>query len=421
LSELVRLYSDLIRIDTSNPGSTEAEAARYVVDTLAAAGISAETVEPEPSRCSVVSRQAGGNNRLPTLLLHGHLDVVPPQSQGWCEDPFGAVEKDGCIWGRGAADMKHFVAMMLLLQRDIALGRVTPRRNLLFAYFADEEMGGGLGSKWIVENRPDLLADAEEAIGEVGGFRVVLPTGKSIYPVQTEEKGLLWVRISVPGEGGHAAFPRGSNAITRLARLVQRLPERQVVSAPPHAFELMMDELKLLLGDGSAETLLAGLGTFGQMALAASRTTFVPTVARAGTKINTIPEEAEVYIDCRFVPGTSDEALALLRNAMDDDMTYEIVASTPGLASPSATPMLATCSDSIQAVDPGAIVVPFALPAGTDAQHLSAVGIQGYGFVPLVLPADFDYPGVFHASNERLPVSALELGYEILKNFISLY
>src|SRR5919204_1762161 len=104
--ELVEHCRALLRLDTSNPGSTEEAAAAYVVDRLAAAGVETEVIEPEPGRCSVFAFHPGTDPSLPPLVVHGHLDVVPPQDEGWMHDPFGGVLSDGFLWGRGAIDMK---------------------------------------------------------------------------------------------------------------------------------------------------------------------------------------------------------------------------------------------------------------------------------------------------------------------------
>src|SRR5438128_2527352 len=162
---VVEYCRDLLRLDTTNPGSTEAAAAAYVVAELARAGQSSELIEPAPARCSVVAVQRGTVPGLPALVVHGHLDTVPAQAAGWTYGPFSGTEADGCLWGRGAVDMKGFVAMMLAVQVDLLRRGARPRRDVIFAYFADEEMGGALGSQWIGKNRPELFAGASDALG----------------------------------------------------------------------------------------------------------------------------------------------------------------------------------------------------------------------------------------------------------------
>jgi acetylornithine deacetylase/succinyl-diaminopimelate desuccinylase-like protein len=319
--------------------------------------------------------------------------------------------------------MKDVVAMMLSAQSTLARSGVAPRRDLTFAYFADEEQGGTLGSAWLTEHRPDLFAGVAEAVGEVGGFAVTLPNGRRIYPIQCAEKGMLWARVSAAGPGGHAAFSDAPNPTVLLAQATQRLAELRTEDPPPAAFRLLVERVGALLGDTGSDpaSLLARLGSFGTMSLKAARTTFVPTVAHAGAKINVIPDTAELFVDCRFVPGGLDNALAALRSALGEGLDCELVTTTPGLAAPPDGPLAAACQAAVDAVDPGATVVPWALAAGTDGQRLAALGIACYGFAPLVLPSGFDYPAMFHAVDERVPIAALVRGSEILARLVATY
>jgi acetylornithine deacetylase/succinyl-diaminopimelate desuccinylase-like protein len=408
----------LLRLDTSNPGSTEEAAAAYVTDVLTRAGIAWEAVEPEPGRVSVISRHEGAERDLPALVVHCHLDVVPAQDSGWRHDPFGGVEEDGFLWGRGAVDMKDFAAMMLATQVALAEGP-PPRRDLVFAYFADEEMGGGLGARWIAENRPDLLSGAAWAIGEIGGFTVELPNGRRVYPIQVAEKGLLWFRITMPGVGAHAALTVAPNATAALGRVINRIAELTTPDPVPAASAQLAERLGELLGDGADPlALLGGLGTFGAMAARARATTFVPTIASSGAKVNVIPDRADLYVDCRYVPGGADHARLAIEGVLEDGMTCEVVAAMPGSSSPPEGELFAALTDAVASLDRDGTPVPFMLPAGSDAQHLATLGIKAYGFTPLVLPTGFDYLGLFHAVDERVPVDGLVAGHRAFDGLV---
>jgi acetylornithine deacetylase/succinyl-diaminopimelate desuccinylase-like protein len=423
--DVAAICRELLRIDTSNPGSTEERAAAYVVDLLSGAGIGTEVIEPAPGRCSVFSRLTGSDRTRPGLLVHGHLDVVPAVANGWTHDPFGGVEADGYLWGRGAVDMKNTIAMMLAAQLSLAEAGVRPRRDLMFAYLADEEAGGALGSQWAVENRQDLFEGITEALGELGGFRVTLPNGRCIYPLQCAEKGVLWIRIAATGMGGHAALSDASNPLVRLARVIDRVASLRTDDPPPEAFRLLVERLARILDEPNLTKdpakALEGLGSFGSMSLKASHTTFVPTVSSSGTVTNVIPERAEVLVDCRFVPGGAQKALAAVRELLDDDMACDIITSMPGCEAPAEGELATAVENAVEQHDPGALVVPWALPAGTDAQRFTLLGIAGYGFTPLVLPSDIDHPSLFHAVDERVPISALVGGYDIFRSLITSY
>ena len=138
----------------------------------------------------------------PALLVHGHLDVVPADPAEWSVHPFSGEERDGYIWGRGAVDMKDMDAMVLALVRDWARTGVQPPRDIVLAYVADEEAGGKLGARWLVDEHPDLFEGCTEAISEVGGFSITVRDDLRLYLVQTAEKGLAWMRLTAGGKPG---------------------------------------------------------------------------------------------------------------------------------------------------------------------------------------------------------------------------
>ncbi|MGD9734722.1 MAG: M20/M25/M40 family metallo-hydrolase [Solirubrobacterales bacterium] len=420
--EVLRHLVALLKIDTSNPGPQEAAAAAYVSEILEGLGAVPEMLEPEPGRCSVVARWPGRDPSLPALVVHGHLDVVPADPAGWTRDPFGGEIADGLVWGRGAVDMKATVAMVLAVLGAFARGSHAPRRELVLAFFADEEMGSRLGSGWAVENRPELFAGATEAIGEIGGFTMTLPGGRRVYPLQIAERGMLWGRITVEGPGGHAAFSSVSNPVERIAKLVERV-QNLGVPTPVEDLQAMAQRLGVTNGNGAKdrEEALAALGPLGTLVAKAGATTFVPTVLEAGSKLNVIPDSASLGVDCRFLPGDDEKTLTALRSAMDPDMSLEILSRTPGACAPGTGPIVDACSAAIHAADPTGTIVPYTLPASTDGQHLARLGIAPYGFAPLILSSDLDLLSLFHARDERVPVSAVEEGCRVLLDFLTSY
>lgn len=413
----------LLRIDTSNPGPGEADAADYVVGVLADAGVRAQVLEPEPGRCSVIARHAGREPDLPALVVHGHLDVVPADPSAWTRDPFGGEVVDGVAWGRGAVDMKGMVAAMLTVQRALATGAASSRRDLIFAYFADEEMGSRLGSRWVVEHHPELFTGATEAIGEIGGFRVTLPDGRRLYPLQVGERGMLWARIGVDGPGGHAAFSQVSNPIDRLARLTAQVGELQVGDPPGprlvgHAHSLGLLPPGARRDEDAARRALAALGSFGDLLAKGVASSFTATAISAGDKVNVIPHRGTLAVDCRFLPGEGDAAMAALRSLLDDDMTLEVLSRTPGAMAPAAGGLLDAAAAALARVDPEGVVVPYTFPASTDGQHLATLGIAPYGFTPLVVDDDRCLLDFFHVPDERVPVVAVERCVTILTDFL---
>src|SRR5699024_8348867 len=239
-NEVVALTSDLIRFDTTNTGDPatvhgERSAAEYVAEKLTEVGYRISYVESGGTdRHNVIARLPGADQQRGALLVHGHLDVVPADPAEWTVHPFSGAVQDGYVWGRGAIDMKDMVAMMLALARQYKLQGVTPPRDLIFAFLADEEAGGKYGAQWLVEHHPELFADATEAISEVGGFSITLKDNVRAYLVETAEKGIRWMRLRVRGTAGHGSMLHDDNAVTRLAAAVTRLGT--------HRFPLVMSD-----------------------------------------------------------------------------------------------------------------------------------------------------------------------------------
>ncbi len=226
LSETARIARDLIRFDTSNRGqgdaNPEAEAAEYVARYLEGLGLTPITIESAPGRASVIARVPGSDSSLPALVLHGHLDVVPADPANWSVDPFAGVVKDGMLWGRGAVDMKDMCAMMLTAIGEIIRSGGLPRREVILAFFADEENGGVYGSHYLVSNHSELFSGAETAISEVGGYSIEL-NGSRAYLIQTGEKALDWIKLRARGTAAHGSRVWSDNAVTRLAEAVAAL------------------------------------------------------------------------------------------------------------------------------------------------------------------------------------------------------
>src|SRR3989338_4793420 len=191
---------NLIRINTTNPPGNELEAIRYIAKILDEAGIPHQIFEPTPGRANLVARIRGSGTKRP-LMLTSHVDVVPAENSGWNLPPFSGELKDGFIWGRGAIDMKQMTAMSLALFVEVCQQKIKLPRDLLFVAVCDEEAGCRWGSKWLVENKPELL-DAEYALNEVGAFSLYLD-GHTFYPIGVAEKGLCWFRIHKKGDPGH--------------------------------------------------------------------------------------------------------------------------------------------------------------------------------------------------------------------------
>ncbi len=242
---------DLIRFDTTNWGegraNPETEAAEYLGGLLGDLGLHPEYVDAAPGRTSVIARVPGANPDLPALVVHGHTDVVPADPANWTVDPFEGVVKHGMLWGRGAVDMKNMDAMIVGALQDIVGSGKRPARDLVVAFFSDEENGGVFGSHYVVDNRPELFAGATEAISEVGGYSVDLG-GTRAYLLQTGEKALIWIKLIARGTAGHGSRIMPDNAVTKLATAVAILGLQEWPVRLTATTELLLGELARIMG-----------------------------------------------------------------------------------------------------------------------------------------------------------------------------
>ena len=428
LEATARIAQQLIRFDTSNYGegvsNGEKYAAEYLGSLLEDLGLKTHYVDSDPGRTSVVARVAGSDPSLPALVVHGHSDVVTADPANWSVDPFGGVIKDGMLWGRGAVDMKNMDAMIVTALQDILGSGRQPRRDLVIAFFADEEAGGVRGSHHLVSTRPELFAGATEAISEVGGYSVTI-NDKRAYLLQTGEKALVWIKLIATGTASHGSRVMHNNAVTKLAEAVVKVGRREWPVHLTDTTQQLIDELARLLEVdpqrvGPEEIVLA-TGSAGGFIQGTLRTTTNPTLLKAGYKHNVIPDSAEALIDIRTLAGEEEAVLAEVRELVGPDIEIQIMHRDIGLENPFQGPLVEAMVASLHAHDPGIPVLPYLLSGGTDNKALSLLGITGYGFAPLKLPAGLDFPGMFHGVDERVPLDALVFGRRVLGDLLSTY
>ncbi|MDN4522721.1 MULTISPECIES: M20/M25/M40 family metallo-hydrolase [Mycolicibacterium] len=423
-NDVVALAQQLIRINTSNPGGQERPAAELIADILTDIGVHCQWFEPEPGRASIVGRVAGADPTLPALLLHAHLDVVPAVESDWTRDPFGGELHDGYIWGRGAVDMKGPVAMTLAALQRLSRDGCSPRRDVVVAFFADEEAGGTLGAGHVTRVSPHLFADCAEAIGEVGGFSHTLSAAHRAYFVSTAEKGVWWARLHATGTAGHGSMINADNAITTLTRALVRLADHGLQApVPTGATRALIERLREILSDPQAgdDVLLARLGHFDRMTRAGRHNTVNLTQIDGGYKTNVVPSAASATIDARFLPGHATSFRRELTDLIGSAITVETLYDGPAVEAVADAPLLDAIAAALQSADPTATVLPYMSTAFTDAKWLHRLGIQCYGFTPLLLPDDLDFTALFHGADERVPVDALRFGVDVLTRLLTTY
>ena len=300
--ETAEVLSALIRFRTVNPPGDERVCQEWLADYLSDAGLEVEMDGAEPDRPNLVATFKGGDG--PTLGYLSHVDTVLADAEDWSTDPWGAEQRDGFLYGRGALDMKDQTAAEAVAAARLARAGARFGGTLKVISVADEETGGTLGAKWITEERPDL-SRVDYLLNEGAGS--VMPYGdRRLYGVCVAEKGTFRFNVRTGGSASHASVPGlADNALLKLAPLITRLGERR----PRYDLTEETSAWVEWIGEDPAdpkralERVAAVSPVLAPLLDAAARVTFSPTIASAGEKINVIPARAQVRVDCRVPPG----------------------------------------------------------------------------------------------------------------------
>jgi acetylornithine deacetylase/succinyl-diaminopimelate desuccinylase-like protein len=429
--EATDLLQQLIRNRCVNDGTAasghEQRSADLLGSYLDGAGADLETFEPEPGRTSLVAKLHGSDPDAPSITLLGHTDVVPANGDDWTHDPFGGELIDGEVWGRGAIDMLNLTATMATSFRHLARSGFRPAGDLTYVAVADEEALGTYGARWLCEHATNDV-HADYVITESGGFPMGGADGTPRLPVIVGEKGVYWCRLTVRGTPGHGSQPlRTDNALVKAAEVVRRIdeyrPQAQLHEAwtrfiegigfPPELAEPRLDPDRI---DAFCDELpMVGLA---RQAHACTHTTLAPTIMRAGTKLNVIPDRVELDVDIRTLPGwDTHDVRAMLDDIigeLSDDVEISFGSEQPATTSPIDTPLW----DALQRVSrlfyPGARTVPYLTVGATDARFHRALGSVAYGFGLHSQAISFEqYGAMFHGVDERVDVESLHLSTEM--------
>ncbi len=423
--DVVKLCQELIQIPSVNFGEgkgDEKAAAEYVAAKMKEVGIESKIYESAPNRCSVVARIEGKDKSRPGLVVNGHLDVVPANAADWSVDPFSGAIKDGCIWGRGAVDMKNMDAMILAVIRLWARHNYQPERSIVIVFFGDEEAGGIYGSRWMAENHPEVFAGCSETISEVGGFSLTLLSGKRVYAIEASQKGIEWMKITAEGVAGHGSMVNNANAVTRLTEAIAKIGNYTWPQRITKTSDLFFQKISEISGKpydrNNLQPLIDEVGPMGKMIGATLCNTTNPTMLEAGYKANVIPQSASAVVDGRTLPGYEKELLDTVKSLVGEHVKVESLVSDIPLEVEFGGPLVDAMIAAIKSEDPDGIPIPYLLSGGTDNKALAKLGIVGYGFSPLKLPPDLDFTGLFHGIDERVPIDSLQFGARTLFHFL---
>ncbi len=457
-SESVKLLQRLIAFNTVNPPGAELAAQEHLEILLAGAGFECELLGAVPERPNLVARLRGVDRdpAHPTLCYLGHVDTVLADPSEWRRDPWSGELAEGCVWGRGALDMKSQVAAEVAAAVSLARSGWRPARgDLLVVAVVDEETGGSLGAEWLTRTHPEKVR-CDLLVNE-GGGAVFEYRGRRRYGVCCAEKGVFRFTLTTEGVAGHASMPKiAENALLRMGPLLQRFAERQpayTLTAEPAAF------LRGIGEDpedpaGAVANLLAADPRLASMFEPMLGVTFAPTRIRASEKINVIPSRAEVRVDCRVPPGLGEaEVLRGIAEVLGDpagggaaaseeservgageagraalggageagggrDFTVEFTERVVGNRSPAESPLMDAISAWVAERDPGAEVVPVVLPGFTDSRHFRAAFPEcvAYGFFPQRHQTLPEMMPLIHGADERIDVRDIAFAAEFFRD-----
>ena len=437
---LADLLQTLIRFDTSNPPGNERECITLIQSLLDRSGFDTEILARSPERPNLITRLPGTGGA-PPLLLYGHVDVVPAAGQDWRYPPFDGQIADGCVWGRGALDMKGGIVMMLAALMKAKNEDAQLPGDVILALVSDEEAGGEYGARYLVEQHPQHFEGVRYALGEFGGFSFPLG-GKRFYPVMVAEKQVCHLKLTVRGTAGHGSLSTKDGAMGRLAEILDRLEHRPLpVHVTPVARDMFQTiaervpwitglALRRLLNPSTAGLTLKLMGERAAVFGPLLRNTVNATVVRGGQTVNVAPGVIEILLDGRLLPGFGPaDLMTELKAIIGAEAEMEVIHHDPGPPqTDSERPdmgLFKLLSQVVEEADPQGIPVPMLLPASTDARFFSRLGIQTYGFLPMNLhgnlPAAPRFLSAVHGVDECLPVECLSFGadaiYQVLSRF----
>jgi len=424
--------ADLIKINTSNPPGNEQIAAMYIAGILAKDGIKADVLDLAPGRSAVVARLRSTAMAEPSkaLLLVAHIDTVPVEKARWTVDPFGAVIKDGYLYGRGAIDDKGMLAANLAVFLELKRSRARLNRDVIFLATDDEETSGDASIRMLIAKHWEKFA-AGFAINE--GGNVFVKNGKVQYVgVQASEKVAMNVAVIARGTSGHASQPTKDNPVVHLAAAVAKIGN---YSAPVHLTAIVRRYFEGLapleddeIGKWMRSMDTSDRGEHAQRVISDAsplwnsmlRDTIAPTILTAGVANNVIPAEARANLNVRLLPGDSIDALVNELNKLTNDPQVKLeVQPNAGLAAPPSSlesDFYGVITKVVTQEFGGAPALPFQSTWLTDSAQLRLHNVQAYGLVPFPLTQD-DLKRM-HGNDERIPLAAFDKGVDVLLKIV---
>lgn len=438
LDETIELLQKLIQNECVNPPGNEMKSILTIKEFLERKDIECKVYKSEKNRGNLIARIKGSAIGPSMMFGPSHVDVVPIEKPDeWIVPPFSGEIKDGYVWGRGSFDMLFIVAAQCQAFAMLHTEGFKPKGDLILCIVADEEAGGVKGAKWMIENHPDEMK-TDYAVSEFGG----LQTAKNRLILSYGEKGVVGIKVTFKGQSGHASMPYGvDNSVLKMAEAIQRVNKYKVPFSTKY-----LKHLAKGLGLGFFQRTLITNKIFLPIALrilekisptmvgplhAMSRTTFSPTIVRAGQKINVFPGKSEFEIDCRLLPGQDyNYAIKHIKKALGRKLAKEVEISlfdsspkNTGTTSPLDNDFVKAIEKVYKKFNSNYEIVPVIAYGATDLRFIRHQGGNGYGF-SLIDPEtpNTEITKMAHNINERIRITSIELTtkamFELAKEFL---
>lgn len=371
----------------------------------------------------------GKSDAKPTVLM-AHYDVVPV-TEGWDHNPFLGEVVDGYLYGRGAIDTKCTMICALSALEKALEDNYIPENDLYLCFGANEEIYGDSQVKIVEELKAQGIKPAL-VFDEGGGIlRDAFPTVTADCAfLGVVEKGMVNVKLSIDGNGGHSSTPRKNGPAIRMAKALVKLEQNpmkpQYTKATKELIRIMgcnaSFALKIILGNmwlfkGLVKWLFVKLSADTRALLTS---TFAFTILNGGNQTNIIPNHVEANINVRIAPfDTVEDIVNHIKKVIDDE---DIVITTSDI-----NKMYNECDFNQKGYDiikettietyPGTVVAPFIMLGGTDARHYNEISDCVIRFTPVKLTNE-DRKGV-HGLNEKIKVEALEKCFEFYQRLLT--
>ncbi len=383
----------------------------------------------------------GKDSSLKPIVLMAHYDVVPVENEGaWEKPPFGGIVEDGIVWGRGSLDDKLSMIGIMEAVESLCNDGFVPEGDVYLAFGHDEEVGGTKGAVLIVEELKkrglsfSLVLDEGSVVTE----DMISGVNRPVAFVGVTEKGMMNVKITAKGVGGHASMPPKVSAAGVLARVLVAIEENMARPRITKTLSAFMYELSNYMSPVRRfvfrhqkifkSVLLKGFSK-SPSTDAMIRTTRAITMLNGSTKENILPQKASAVVNVRLLhPDTVESAYEEIKEIVkktrginpgdvEVEVLYDRGASNPGIESDINSDSYARVKNAIRDVFGDVAVVPFIMVGGTDSRHYAGIAEGIFKFLPLLLSKkDIE---TIHANNERVSVENFKRAIEFYKRIIT--